>query len=53
MRLNSIVFATALLVISSVQAAQQCSLEDAQLYAEDLDYSATLQDMIDEASRLE
>lgn len=55
MKFNSIVLATALLVFSaSVKAAgQECLAEDAQLYAEDLDYSSTLQDMIDEASRLQ
>jgi hypothetical protein len=53
MKFNSIVFATALLVVSSVKAAQECSLENTKLYAEDMDYSSTLQDLIDEASRLQ
>lgn len=52
MKVSSVIVATALLVASFVKAAPECSSEDTKLYAEGLDYSSTLQDMIDEASRL-
>lgn len=51
MKFYSIILATALLVASSVNALE-CSSENIKLYAQDLDYSSTLQDLIDEASRL-
>lgn len=54
MKFSSIIYSTALLVLSaSVQAKLECSLEQTKLYESALDYSSTLQDMIDEASRLE
>lgn len=54
MKFSSIVYSTALLVLSaSVQAKLECSLEQTKMYESALDYSFTLQDMIDEASRLE
>ncbi|KAI8638573.1 hypothetical protein BD408DRAFT_446651 [Parasitella parasitica] len=54
MKFSSIIYSTALLVLSaSVQAKLECSLEQTKMYETALDYSSTLQDMIDEASRLE
>lgn len=52
MKVSSVLIASALLVASFVNAAPECSTEDTKLYAEGLDYSSTLQDLIDEASRL-
>ncbi|KAL7313445.1 hypothetical protein PS15m_007194 [Mucor circinelloides] len=54
MKFCSIIYSTALLVLSaSVHAKLECSLEQTKMYESALDYSFTLQDMIDEASRLE
>lgn len=52
MKFASILFATALFVASSANALE-CSAKNKKLYSIDLDYSATLQDLIDEASRLQ
>lgn len=52
MKFSSIIYSTALLVLSaSVQAKLECSLKQTEMYESALDYSSTLQDMIDEASR--
>lgn len=48
MKFISIALATALLAVAN--AAPECSSDDTKLYAESIDYSSTLQDMIDEAS---
>ncbi|KAK4518755.1 phosphatidate cytidylyltransferase [Mucor velutinosus] len=53
MKFSSIIYSAALLVLSaSVQAKLECSLGQTKMYESALDYSSTLQDMIDEASRL-
>ncbi|GAA5815699.1 hypothetical protein MFLAVUS_009213 [Mucor flavus] len=52
MKFATILFATALFVASSANALE-CSAKNSKLYSIDLDYSATLQDLIDEASRLQ
>jgi hypothetical protein len=53
MKFPSIIFSTALLVLSaSVQAKLECSLKQTKRYINALDYSSTLQGMIDEASIL-
>jgi hypothetical protein len=52
MKFTSILVSTALLVLSA-SAAQNCTAEQAEIYHTELDYSSTLQDLIDEASRLE
>jgi hypothetical protein len=49
MKFTSILLATTLLAVAN--AAPECSSADTKLYAEEVDYSSTLQDMIDEASR--
>ncbi|KAG2199680.1 hypothetical protein INT46_006305 [Mucor plumbeus] len=53
MKFSSIIFSTALLALSaSVQAKLECSLKQTKRYIDALDYSSTLQGMIDEASIL-
>jgi hypothetical protein len=51
MKFISILVSTALFVLS-VSAAQNCAVAKTSIYQKALDYSSTLQDLIDEASRL-
>lgn len=55
MKFTSIILSIALIALSaSVEAATyECSASQKELYYKPVDYSATLQDMIDEASRSE